>query len=115
MARTITPNRYKTVAKFGDSRDKIKRIPFGLGAAPSEQAAGKCLKCSFGNVPVIEEVVWTIPIPLTADEAQQTFGESVNLLSGSSVVPGVASVDSTFLINGILQTDILAIGVGVHV
>lgn len=115
MARTITPNRYKTVAKFGDSRDKMRRIPFGLGAAPGPDGAAKCLKCSFGNIPVIEEVVWTIPIPLTADEATQTFGETVNLLSGSSVVPGVASVDSTFLINGILQTDILALGVGVHV
>jgi hypothetical protein len=30
-------------------------------------------------------------------------------------VPGVASIDSTFLINGILQTDILTMGVGVHV
>jgi len=39
----------------------------------------------------------------------------VNLLSGSSSVPGVASIDSTFLINGILQTDILAQGIGVHV
>jgi hypothetical protein len=39
----------------------------------------------------------------------------VNLLSGSSSVPGVASIDSTFLINGILQTDILSQGIGVHV
>src|SRR5208337_3132479 len=38
-----------------------------------------------------------------------------NPLSGSSAVPGVASIDSTFLINGILQTDILAQGIGVHV
>lgn len=30
-------------------------------------------------------------------------------------VPGIAAIDSTFLINGILQTDILAHGVGTHV
>jgi hypothetical protein len=103
-------------ARFGDARDKVKRVPFGLGAAPGTPgAAEKCLRCSFGNVPVIEEVVWTIPLPLTPIEATQTFGETVNLLSGSSVVPGVASIDSTFLINGILQTDILAQGIGVHV
>ena len=94
----------------------IRRVQFGLGEAPGTVGAGeKCLRCSFGNIPVIEEVVWTIPLPLTADEALSTLGDTVNLLSGSSSVPGVASIDSTFLINGILQTDILAQGIGVHV
>ena len=93
-----------------------RRVPFGLGAAPGTVgAAEKCLRCSFGNIPVIEEVVWTVPLPLTVEEATATFGDTVNLLSGSSSVPGVASIDSTFLINGILQTDILAQGIGVHV
>ncbi len=64
---------------------------------------------------MIEEVVWTIPLPLTPDEALSTFGDTINLLSGSSSVPGVASIDTTFLINGILQTDIRAVGIGVHV
>lgn len=101
---------------FGNQRDRARRVPFGLGAAPGDMgAANKCLRCSFGNIPVIEEVVWTIPLPLTAEEALATFGDTVNLLSGSSSVPGVASIDSTFLINGILQTDILAQGIGVHV
>ena len=102
--------------KFGDSQEKVKRLQFGLGESPGTVgAAEKCLRCSFGNIPVVEEVVWTIPLPLTAVEALATFGETVNLLSGSSSVPGVASIDSTFLINGILQTDILAQGIGVHV
>jgi len=100
---------------YGDSQDRVKRIPFGLGQAPSPDAAQKCLRCSFGNIPVIEEVVWTIPLPLAVEEATATFGDTVNLLSGSSSVPGVASIDSTFLINGILQTDILTQGVGVHI
>src|SRR5271166_6697459 len=100
---------------YGDSQDRVKRIAFGLGQAPSMPAAEKCLRCSFGNIPVIEEVIWTIPLPLTIEEATATFGDTVNLLSGSSSVPGVQSIDSTFLINGILQTDILAQGVGVHV
>jgi len=109
---------------FGDRRERSKRIPFGLGKpAPHPNSDGgvgvgeaqHCLKCGFGNVPVIEEVVWTIPLPLTATEALATLGDTVNLLSGSSSVPGVASIDSTFLINGILQTDILTRGVGVHI
>ena len=106
----------RSIKRFGQDREKVRRVPFGLGAAPGTPgAAEKCLRCSFGNIPVIEEVVWTIPIPLTVEEATSTFGDTVNLLSGSSSVPGVASIDSTFLINGILQTDILAQGIGVHV
>jgi hypothetical protein len=115
----------RKTSKFADSQDKVRRIPFGYAKDPSmlpqtgvgspADNAGKCLRCSFGNVPVIEEVVWTIPIPLTAEEALATLGDTVNLLSGSSSVPGVASIDSTFLINGILQTDILAQGIGVHI
>ena len=127
----------------GEKQDRSRRIPFGLGVDMSKvtnpkdfalgadvrriangqgqpqdfalAAAQKCIRCSFGNVPVIEEVVWTIPLPLTADEALATFGDQINLLGGSSTAPGVASVDSTFLVNGILQTDILTQGVGVHV
>jgi len=106
----------RSIKRFGQDREKTRRVPFGLGAAPGTPgAAEKCLRCSFGNIPVIEEVVWTIPLPLTTEEANATFGDTVNLLSGSSSVPGVASIDSTFLINGILQTDILSQGIGCHV
>jgi hypothetical protein len=115
----------RKTSKFAGEQDKVKRIPFGYAKDPSQlpsvgvgspaDSAQKCLRCSFGNIPVIEEVVWTIPIPLTAEEALSTLGDTVNLLSGSSSVPGVASIDSTFLINGILQTDILAQGIGVHI
>jgi hypothetical protein len=113
MAKSIVA---KKTHRYGNDREKVRRVPFGLGQAPGNmEAAQKCLRCSFGNIPVIEEVIWTIPLPLTVEEATATFGDTVNLLSGSSSVPGVQSIDSTFLINGILQTDILAQGVGVHV
>jgi hypothetical protein len=114
MARNLLSK--KSIKFGGESREKVMRVPFGLGAPPGDaKAAEKCLRCGFGNVPVVEEVVWTVPLPLSAEEAQTTFGDTVNPLSGSSAVPGVASIDSTFLINGILQTDILAQGIGVHV
>src|SRR5580692_352368 len=117
MARNLLTK--KSVKFGGESREKVMRVPFGLGADPNSPgasgAAEKCLRCGFGNVPVVEEVVWTVPLPLTAEQAQTTFGDTVNPLSGSSSVPGVASIDSTFLINGILQTDILAQGIGVHI
>src|SRR5208282_81467 len=114
MARNLLNK--KSIKYGGEAREKVMRVPFGLGAPPGDdKAAEKCLRCGFGNVPVVEEVVWTVPLPLTSEQAQSTFGDTVNLLSGSSSVPGVASIDSTFLINGILQTDILAQGIGVHV
>jgi hypothetical protein len=114
MARNLLTK--KSIKFGGESREKVQRVPFGLGAPPGDEEAGKkCLRCGFGNIPVVEEVVWTIPLPLTAEQAQTTFGDTVNPLSGSSSVPGVASIDSTFLINGILQTDILAQGIGVHI
>jgi hypothetical protein len=118
MARNLLTK--KSIKFGGESREKVMRVPFGLGAPAdagpeSAKAAEKCLRCGFGNVPVVEEVVWTVPLPLTAEQAQTTFGDTINPLSGSSSVPGVASIDSTFLINGILQTDILAQGIGVHV
>ena len=109
----------RKIYTFGNEQPPVRRMQFGLGeapgSAPGTEAMQKCLRCSFGNIPVIEEVVWTIPLPLTAEEATATLGDTVNLLSGSSSVPGVASIDSTFLINGILQTDILSQGIGVHI
>ena len=114
MAKNLLNKR--SIKYGGESRERVMRVPFGLGAPPGDaKAAEKCLRCGFGNIPVVEEVVWTIPLPLAAEEALTTFGDTVNPLSGSSAVPGVASIDSTFLINGILQTDILAQGIGVHV
>jgi hypothetical protein len=116
MARNVSGLSKKSIKYGGESREKVQRVPFGLGAPPGDEAAAqKCLRCGFGNVPVVEEVVWTIPLPLTSEQATTTFGDTVNPLSGSSAVPGVASIDSTFLINGILQTDILTQGIGVHV
>jgi hypothetical protein len=103
-------------ARFGNDKDRVKRVPFGLGQAPGMPgAAERALRCSFGNTPVVEEVVWTIPLPLTEIEAQATFGDIVNVLTSQANVLGVASIDSTFLLNGVLQTDLYTTGIGVHI
>ena len=118
MAKQVMGTRIpsKVRAKFGNDRDPIVRTPFGLGAPPGTPgAAERCLKCSFGNVPVTEEVVWTIVLPMTHAATQGTFGDTINLFGGNSTPAGVCSVDSTFLINGILQTDLFCTGIGVHV
>ena len=96
-------------------RERGVRVPFGLGAPPGLAAANQCLACGFGQVPVTEEVIWTVPLPLTNDQIAATFGDNINLFNATGSMPGVASIDSTFLVNGILQTDLYCTGIGIHV
>ena len=110
---TRIPN--KPSIRTGQDRDPSITTPFGLGAPPSPGAAAKCLSCGFGNVPVVEEVVWTIVLPMSHNAVQRTFGDTVNLFGANSGPEGVCSVDTTFLINGILQTDLYMTGLGIHV
>ncbi|HTQ47934.1 MAG TPA: hypothetical protein VMI75_34490 [Polyangiaceae bacterium] len=112
-AVTRIPNKVHT--RYGQDRDPLVRTPFGLGQSPSPGAAERCLKCGFGNVPVIEEVVWTCLLPLSHNAVQRTFGDIVSLTAGGGTPEGVCSVDSTFAINCILQTDLFCTGIGVHV
>lgn len=104
-------------SRFGNERDRMGRVPFGLGAAPGTPgAAERCLKCSFGNVPVIEEHVVTFPLPLTDDEIQRGIGMDIfNPLASLLNIPGAGSIDSTFVAPGVLQTDLWTVGMGVHI
>jgi hypothetical protein len=87
----------------------------GLGdMQPSGRALDSCLSCSFGVVPVIEEVTWTINLPLQDSELTATFGDEIDVLTNSKSVIGVDAVDSTFIVNSILQTDMLVLGFGIH-
>lgn len=117
MAKQMKMTRVPTKPHFrsGNDRDPLARVPFGLGQSPSPGAAERCLKCGFGNVPVTEEVVWTVVLPISHQAVLQTFGDIINQFGGNAVPEGVCSVDSTFLINGILQTDLYTTGVGIHV
>jgi hypothetical protein len=87
---------------------------FGLGAVPSDTMLEKMCRCPFPQVPVIEYVTWTIPLPLTDTAIGQTFGDEIDVLSNSKQVAGVAAVDSSFVMNGILQTTMFVVGLGVH-
>ena len=92
----------------------------GLGqAAPSScddnSGIEHVAKCAFQNIPVIEYTTWTVPLPLSDSQLEATFGEQINVLTPGTP-QGVASVDSSFAsgYNGILQTDMLVVGFGVH-
>jgi hypothetical protein len=87
----------------------------GLGQAPGVPALQQCLGSKFDAIQVIEYVTWTIDLPVADADVASTFGDTINLFGNTSSVPGVASVDSSFVVNGILQTDMFLCGYGVHV
>lgn len=89
---------------------------FGLGAAPSDQGAmAAAFGCPFNQVPVLEYVTLTIPLPIQDTAITATFGDTINVLNvGQSAPQGVVSVDSSFAINGILQSNMFVCGIGIH-
>lgn len=86
----------------------------GLGASPTDNVVNSVLTCGFTQVPVIEYVTWTIDLPVADGFIDGTFGDEIDVLQNPKAVPGVQDVDSSFVINGILQVDMLVIGFGVH-
>jgi len=86
----------------------------GLGQNPSSDMAEAVLQIGFTQVPVIEYVTWTVNLPLLDTEIGATFGDEIDVLQNPKSVIGVDAVDSSFVINGILQTDMLVMGFGLH-
>lgn len=89
----------------------------GLGQVPDVdgKVADAALQCGFTQVPVIEYVTWTTNVPLLDSELQSTFGTEVDILQNPKSVIGIDAVDSSFIINGLLQADMLTVGFGVHI
>jgi hypothetical protein len=86
----------------------------GLGQNPADNVVSSVLTCGFTQVPVIEYVTWTVDLPVPDADIEGTFGDEIDVLQNPKAVPGVTNVDSSFVINGILQVDMLVIGFGLH-
>jgi len=100
----------------GTNRRGLGRM-MGLGACPSSNVAESINafeQCGFTQVPVIEYVTWTVDLPVPTAAVTTTFGNQIQILQDTSPVPGVTSVDSSFVMNGLLQVDMLVIGFGIH-
>jgi len=106
-----------------DSWLAVKRAKgeVGVGASPGDiQAAymastlNELLNCGFSQVPVLEYTTWTIELPQLDVNLQANFAESILVLQQGPSVPGVTSVDSSFIQNGTLQVDMLVCGFGIH-
>jgi hypothetical protein len=96
------------------AREQNPSRMIGLGQTPTDTIASSVLSCGFTQVPVIEYVTWTVDLPVSDANLEATFGDEIDVLQNPKSVPGVASVDSSFVINGILQVDMLVIGFGIH-
>jgi hypothetical protein len=86
----------------------------GLGQAPSDGLFQNLIQTGFTQVPVIEYVTWTANVPLSDTQINATFGDEIDVLQNPKTVPGIDSVDSSFVINGLLQTDMIVLGFGIH-
>src|SRR5271166_3991318 len=107
------------VGQRRDIMDMVERTNthgrlIGLGQAPTGDLAETILQIGFTQVPVIEYVTWTTNVPLTDNEINMTFGDEIDVLQNPKSVPGIDAVDSSFVQNGTLQVDMLAIGFGLH-
>lgn len=99
----------------------IREMPsrhFGLGAAPAAGDGGSgwqsAISLPMTQIPVIEYVTMTVPLPLSDTAIEATFGSTVQVLNQQGTPQGVASVDSSFAINGLLQANMFCCGIGVH-
>jgi hypothetical protein len=100
--------------KSSFAREQNPGRMIGLGQTPSDNVISSVLSCGFTQVPVIEYVTWTIDLPVPDSAIPGTFGDEIDVLQNPKAVAGVEAVDSSFVINGILQVDMLVIGFGIH-
>src|SRR5579863_7669013 len=86
----------------------------GMGQQPSNNSCKELLECGFSQVPVIEYVTWSIDLPVPDADIAETFGNEIDILQDPKSVAGVTAVDSSFIINGLLQVDMMVMGFGIH-
>jgi len=96
-----------------DKQNTVNRM-IGVGQNPTPALFQQVMQIGFTQVPVIEYVTWTFELPLLDTEIQSTFGDEIDILQNPKSVTGITSVDSSFVINGILQVDMLVVGFGIH-
>lgn len=103
--------------KIPDVAQELRQV--GLGKINPKSGDVSMIRrlasCPFATVPVNEFLKWTASLPVSDENIKSTFGDSIDLIGNGMSVAGVVSVDSSFVVNGILQTDMLCYGVGVFV
>lgn len=87
--------------------------PAGLGDIIDAINANK--RCPIYNMPVIEQVRWTIGGPMLDADVTRTFGAQIDPFGSGRSPAGVDFVETTMAQTGQLQTYMLACAIGFHV
>ncbi len=111
------PDAIRTVG-FGSAPDKAKirqaeSLKVGLGSFITQ--IKDSIACPIWNMPVIEQVRWTMLGPQTDESVQKNFGAKIDLFGSGESPVGIDYVESTMAQPGQLQTHTLACAIGFHV
>lgn len=120
----VKSDAFRTIG-FGLEKVDMSRVhAAGLGRADfSPKAAGlgdliesilSCRACPTYNMPVIEQVRWTLSGPMLTADVTSDFGAEIDLFGSGKNVPGIAFVETTMAQPGQLQTPTLACAIGFH-
>jgi hypothetical protein len=115
------PSPFRTIG-LGAKPDTNRIRAAGLGA-PRENREGlgdlvssilSCKACPTYNMPIIEQVRWTLGGPLLDSTITSAFGAEIDLFGSGKVVPGIAFVETTMAQPGQLQVPTLCCAIAWH-
>jgi hypothetical protein len=115
------PDKFRTIG-LGSKPDSQRIRAAGLGS-PRDNAAGlgdlissiqACKACPTYNMPIIEQVRWTLGGPLPDSTVQSAFGAEIDLFGSGKNVPGIAFVETTMAQPGQLQVPTLCCAIAFH-
>jgi hypothetical protein len=117
------PNPFRTIG-LGAKPDphRIKAAGIGLGQVRNNnEGLGdlvssilSCKACPTYNMPIIEQVRWTLGGPLLDSTITSAFGAEIDLFGSGKVIPGIAFVETTMAQPGQLQVPTLCCAIAWH-
>lgn len=112
------PSAFRTIGLGSKpNQERIRSAGVGgvrEGLGDIVQAILSCKACPTYNMPIIEQVRWTLGGPLTDQTIQQSFSSEIDLFGSGKAVPGIAFVETTMAQPGQLQVPTLACAIGLH-
>lgn len=101
---------------FGLGREALATSEGTLGdAAGNTKAWQDSTCCPVTNQQVIEYTTVRYQIPLLDSAITSAFGTEVDLLQGPQIPAGAVSLDTSFAMGGLLQANMYATSIGVHI
>lgn len=116
------PSPFRTIGLGGKpDPNRIKAAGLGANTRNNQEGLGdlvssilSCKACPTYNMPIIEQVRWTLGGPLLDATIQSAFGAEVDLFGSGKVVPGIAYVETTMAQPGQLQVPTLCCAIAYH-